>query len=68
MYQGCNSRGVFSKLSNFPHCGTWKVGKFEKFEKYYKLFKLFYRSKTPLRRLVKKINMHCWYALAMFLN
>ena len=32
MYQGCNSRGVFSKLSNFPHCGTWKVGKLESLE------------------------------------
>ena len=24
MYQGCNSRGVFSKLSNFPLSTMWK--------------------------------------------
>ena len=59
MHRGCNSRGVFSKLSNFPFFhnvemdknrprgGTWKFGKFGK---YSKIFKLFQRSKTPLRR------------------
>ena len=63
MHQGCNSRGVFSKLSNFPLSTMWKWtstdlevlvhfhivkrGKLESLEKFGKYSNIFRGLKRP---------------------